>query len=75
MTWATIGVVVIINILVFAAILLSVWMGFRMGRRTADKPMPPIIKTAPWNMTFEDPWHKPMTGDDQPSYPTVEEKR
>jgi len=62
-------------ILEFGIIMLAISQGFRMGRQSIDKPLAPVVKTskaAP--VTAEDPFWKPMTGTDQPSYPTVDEK-
>lgn len=52
-----------------------VWFGFRLGRITTGKPLPPVIGPKVVNMVEEDPFHKPMTGEDQPSYPTVDEEK
>ena len=66
---AGVGIMALI-VVMFLTIL---WCGFRMGRRTVDHPLPPIVKQKVVNMVEEDPWYKPMTGEDQPSYPTIEE--
>ncbi len=55
----------------------SVWIGFRMGRRTQGQPLPPIIKETTGrtpDLINEDPYFRPMHGCDQPSVPTVEER-
>ena len=57
---------------ILLAFLALVWFGFRMGRQSIDKPLPAIIKPKQVNLVEEDPFWKPMTGEDQPSYPTVE---
>lgn len=67
------GIALTAVLIVLGVFLVLIWAGFRMGRRTVDQPLPPIIKEnqAPI-MGEEDPWHRSMTGTDQPGYPTAE---
>jgi len=43
-----------------------------MGRQSIDKPLEPIIQKKQAARVDEDPWYKPLTGEDQPSYPRVD---
>ncbi len=67
-TYGIIALVALVVILVTFLVIL--WIGFRMGRHTIGQPLPPITKSGSKTLIEEDPWYKPMTGEDQPSYPT-----
>jgi hypothetical protein len=49
-----------------------IWFGFRMGRMTVGKPLPPIVKPKPVHLVEEDPYFEPMNGRPQPNIPTME---
>ena len=51
----------------------AVWFGFRMGRQSIDRPLPPIIKpkVKPGSLVDADPFYEPMHGKVQ-NRPTVE---
>ena len=53
-------------------ILVSVYVGYRMGRDVAGYPGSPII--TPRQPVEEDPYWKPMYGEGQPSYPTIDDR-
>ena len=67
-----IALAILALVLIIAAFTGLVWFGFRMGRQSIDKPLPAVIKSKAVSLVEEDPFWKPMTGEDQPSYPTVE---
>ncbi|MFH2075574.1 MAG: hypothetical protein ABIJ57_09545 [Pseudomonadota bacterium] len=67
---AAVGIVAVI----LGAFLTILWVGFRMGRQTIDKPLPPIIQPKQGVQIDEDPYFKPMHGSDQPGYPTGAER-
>jgi hypothetical protein len=64
--------------LLLIAFLVAPWtvicllIGFRMGRRSIDKPLPPFIEKKQARIIDEDPFWEPMNGTPQPSYPTAE---
>lgn len=68
--FAAVGILAII-VAVFLTIL---WVGFKMGRQTIDKPLPPLIKPKQSSLMEEDPWYEPMHGRPQAHTPTVEVK-
>ncbi len=71
----TYGIIAVVGLVVILGAFLTIlWVGFRMGRRTVGQPMPPIIKAGTKTLVEEDPWYRPMTGNDQPSYPTGAER-
>lgn len=66
-------VVLVFSILgLLAVFLILIWIGFRMGRMSADKPISPIIQPKVVPMINEDPYHELMTGEQQKRIPTVE---
>ena len=67
---AGVGIMALI-VVMFLTIL---WCGFRMGRQTIDKPLPPIMQPKQGVQIEEDPYFKPMHGSDQPGYPTGAER-
>ena len=50
-----------------------IYIGFRLGRHTVGKPLPPITKQKAHALVEEDPYWEPMNGVPKPGTPTVEE--
>ena len=53
--------------------IICLYIGFRMGRQSIDKPLPPISKrkVTPGSLVDEDPFFEAMHGRDQ-NRPTME---
>ena len=59
---------------IWAATMVAVWVGYRMGRTVSGYPAAPIIKPKQKNLVEEDPYYKPMYGEEPTSAPTVDER-
>lgn len=66
------GMIIVSMIAVLIMFALLVYFGFRLGRQTINKPLPPIFKQAIHAIVEEDPYWEPMNGAPKPSTPTVE---
>lgn len=68
------GMIIVSMIAVLIMFALLVYFGFRLGRQSINKPLPPIInKQRAQAMVEEDPYWEPMNGAPKPSTPTVED--